>query len=213
MPSTFRNSFYAGLLVALSSAIYLLRLWSAENQVRLHSEHLVSSGRAAQLERGRRILVAALSRRWNNDRARLLHRLATRRPLLLRSHASPLSDAHSRSSGERHLAGAHAARGRGEAAARDQARVNSLNDALRIPLAPRKLEAVGLEARRSGERIAHTSAGRVLSPLISAARRRKTRHLLPERRAAVPSAPNPLRRCCGGKARGRAAFRPGNSAR
>ena len=40
--STFRYSFYAGLILALIIGVCLTRLWGAENQVRLHTEHFLS---------------------------------------------------------------------------------------------------------------------------------------------------------------------------
>ncbi len=74
MPSTFRNSFYIGLVLALLLGIWLARLWPAENQVRLHSEHLLR-----QIEKrnwGAGDFVASdYHDAWGHDRALLLERL------------------------------------------------------------------------------------------------------------------------------------------
>ena len=72
---TFRNGFYAGLVVAAIWGVYLARLWQAERQVELHSVHLLS-----QIEEKNWKAVAEFIRhdyedRWGNDRARLLERL------------------------------------------------------------------------------------------------------------------------------------------
>ena len=38
---TFRNGFYAGLVVAVIWGIYLFRLWQPERQIELHNVHLL----------------------------------------------------------------------------------------------------------------------------------------------------------------------------
>ncbi len=75
MSSSFRNSFWAGLLLAFLIVLWLMRLWSAENQVRRHSEHLVR-----QVERRNWSAVEELVAReyhddWGDDRAHLMARL------------------------------------------------------------------------------------------------------------------------------------------
>jgi hypothetical protein len=72
---TFRNGFYAGLIVAAIWGIYLARLWQAERQVELHSVHLL-----AQIEKKNWRTVGEFigndyQDRWGNDRALLLERL------------------------------------------------------------------------------------------------------------------------------------------
>jgi hypothetical protein len=82
--STFRNSFYAGSIVALLLGIWLARLWTAENQVRLHSEHFLD-----QLEQRRSASAVDFVANdyrddWGDDRPLLLTRLR----LVLRLFAS-----------------------------------------------------------------------------------------------------------------------------
>jgi len=72
---SFRNGFYAGLVVAVIWAIYLVRLWQGERQVELHSVHLL-----AQIEKKNWKAVGEFvgndyQDRWGNDRALLLERL------------------------------------------------------------------------------------------------------------------------------------------
>lgn len=43
MRNWFRDGFYAGVALALLLSVYLMRLWSAEHQIRLHSENLLSA--------------------------------------------------------------------------------------------------------------------------------------------------------------------------
>ncbi len=75
MDSTFRNWFYAGGLFALALGLWLAHLWSSENQVRLHSQHLI-----AQVEKWNwaaigDFITADYHDDWNDDRALLLARL------------------------------------------------------------------------------------------------------------------------------------------
>lgn len=75
MPATFRNSFYAGLLAAFLLGIWLVRLWGAENQVRLHSEHLLQLVEKRSASPAGDFLAADYHDDWGDDRARLLLRL------------------------------------------------------------------------------------------------------------------------------------------
>jgi hypothetical protein len=72
---TFRNGFYAGLVVAVLWGLYLARLWQPQRQVDLHNVHLL-----AQIEKKNWKAVGELigkdyQDRWGNDRALLLERL------------------------------------------------------------------------------------------------------------------------------------------
>lgn len=75
MPASFRNSFWAGLLLAFILWIYLIRLWGAQNQVRLHSEHLVHQIERRNWSAVERFVAADYRDAWGDDRARLLTRL------------------------------------------------------------------------------------------------------------------------------------------
>jgi hypothetical protein len=72
---TFRNGFYAGLVVAVIWGVYLARLWQAQRQIELHSVHLL-----AQVEKKNWKVVGEFvghdyQDRWGDDRALLLERL------------------------------------------------------------------------------------------------------------------------------------------
>ncbi len=75
MPASFRNSFYAGLLVAFVIGICLVRLWGAEKQVRLHSEHLVHQVERRNWSAVENFVAPDYGDDWGDDRARLLTRL------------------------------------------------------------------------------------------------------------------------------------------
>ena len=75
MPASFRNSFWAGLLLAFILGIYLMRLWGAEHQVRLHSEHFVHQVERRNWSAVEKFIAADYHDAWGDDRARLLTRL------------------------------------------------------------------------------------------------------------------------------------------
>ena len=75
MPLTFRNSFYVGLLAAFVISIWLVRLWGAEKQVRLHSEHLVHQVERRSWSAVENSVARDYRDEWGDDRARLLARL------------------------------------------------------------------------------------------------------------------------------------------
>lgn len=126
MPSTFRNSFYAGLLVAFILGVWLVQLWSAENQVRLHGEHLVQQVEGRSWSAVSDYLAPDYHDAWGDDRTRLLTRLH-----LLGRFLFDLTI--TISSGRTQVNGDDATwsvrlqlAGRGEAAAEIESRVNSL---------------------------------------------------------------------------------------
>ena len=160
MPSTFRNSFYAGLLVA-----FIARDLAGASLER------GESGAAAQ----RAFLHQVERRNWSAvEKFRRAPIITTPGATIARSCSTACgwsaasffdltitaSDVHTRSSGTaRHLAGAHADRRARRSRGEITARVNSLTTPFELPLAAGKLEAVGLEAGRGDERIARASAG------------------------------------------------------
>lgn len=75
MSSTFRNGFWAGLLVAFLLGLWLVRLWAAENQVRLHSEHLVHQVERRNWNAVGEFIAPEYRDDWGHDRAQLLNRL------------------------------------------------------------------------------------------------------------------------------------------
>ena len=75
VPSTFRNGFYAGLIVALFLALWLAQLWSAERQVHLHSQHLLRQVENRNWTEAGEFVAADYHDEWGDDRALLLRRL------------------------------------------------------------------------------------------------------------------------------------------
>ncbi len=121
----FKNGFYAGLLVAFILGLWLTQLWSAENQVRLHSEHLIHAVEKRDWAGVENFLAVDYHDTWGDDREQLLQRLR-RVARYLFSLTITASDARIRVSG---VGASWTARirleARGEAAA-EISRINSL---------------------------------------------------------------------------------------
>ena len=75
MPSTFKNGFVAGVIVALVFGLWLAQLWRAENQVRLHSEHFLRQIEKRNAAAAGDFLALDYHDDWGHDRALLLSRL------------------------------------------------------------------------------------------------------------------------------------------
>src|SRR5438067_258883 len=71
---TFRNGFYAGLLIAVIWALYLARLWQGPRQVELHSIHLLAQIEKKDWKAVGEFISNDYQDRWGNDRALLLER-------------------------------------------------------------------------------------------------------------------------------------------
>ena len=84
MPSTFRNGFYGGVLAAFIIGLWLVRLWQPENQLRLHSEHLIHQIEQRDWSAVENLVAPDYRDDWGNDRAALL----TRMRLVLRAVSS-----------------------------------------------------------------------------------------------------------------------------
>lgn len=72
---SFRNGFYAGLVVAAVWGIYLARLWQPQRQVELHSVHLLAQIEKRNWKSVGEFVGSEYRDRWGNDRALLLERL------------------------------------------------------------------------------------------------------------------------------------------
>ena len=72
---SFRNGFYAGLVVAVIWGIYLVRLWQPQRQVELHSIHLLEQIEEEDWNAVGEFIGESYQDRWGNDRTLLLERL------------------------------------------------------------------------------------------------------------------------------------------
>src|SRR5262249_48438844 len=73
--TTFRYSFYAGLTLAVIVGIWLIRLWGAENQVRLHAEHLLHQIEERDWQGAGEFLAVSYHDDWGDDRQLMISRL------------------------------------------------------------------------------------------------------------------------------------------
>jgi hypothetical protein len=74
MRNWFRDGFYLGLGLALVLSIYLLRLWGAEHQVRLHSEHLIRAIENKSWPKFATFIADDYQDQWGQDHAQVLER-------------------------------------------------------------------------------------------------------------------------------------------
>lgn len=75
VPSTFKHTFIGGAIVALLLGLWLAQLWSAENQVRLHSEHFLRQIEKRKAAAAGAFLALEYHDDWGHDRALVLDRL------------------------------------------------------------------------------------------------------------------------------------------
>jgi len=75
MSTTFRNGFYAGLMVAVALGVYLHLLWQPARQVELHSQHLLEQIEDKDWDAIGAFLAETYADQWQQDRATVLLRL------------------------------------------------------------------------------------------------------------------------------------------
>jgi hypothetical protein len=75
VPSIFKHSFIGGAIVALVLGLWLAQLWSAENQVRLHSEHFLRQIEKRKAAGAGAFLAPNYHDDWGHDRELVLDRL------------------------------------------------------------------------------------------------------------------------------------------
>ncbi|HZE12438.1 MAG TPA: hypothetical protein VE086_01655, partial [Chthoniobacterales bacterium] len=71
----FRNGFYAGVVVAMLCAIYLVRLWQLQRQIELHNTHLLAQVEKHKWKAVGEFIGDTYYDQWGNDRKLLLQRL------------------------------------------------------------------------------------------------------------------------------------------
>jgi hypothetical protein len=74
MRNWFRDGFYVGLGLAFALAIYLIWLWGAEHQVRLHTDHLLQAVESKSWPKFATFIGDDYNDQWNQDRALVLER-------------------------------------------------------------------------------------------------------------------------------------------
>ena len=72
---TFRNGFYAGIVVAVLWSIYLFQLWQPQRQIELHNVHLLEQIEKRNWKNVGEFVGETYQDRWGNDRRLLLERL------------------------------------------------------------------------------------------------------------------------------------------
>lgn len=75
LPQNFRTSFYAASVLAIALGLWLAQLWPAENQVRLHSEHLLRQLEKKNWSAVGDFIAPEYRDDWRDDRALVLSRL------------------------------------------------------------------------------------------------------------------------------------------
>jgi hypothetical protein len=73
--STFRISFYAGALLAALIGLWLMQLWQAEKQVRLHSEHFIPQIEKRNWSATANYIAADYHDDWGHDQKTIVNRL------------------------------------------------------------------------------------------------------------------------------------------
>lgn len=75
MQISFRNGFYAGLLLALIIGIWLFQLWQPARQVQLHSEHFISAVEGKNWDALAAFIDETYQDQWKQDRALVRSRM------------------------------------------------------------------------------------------------------------------------------------------
>ncbi len=89
MRTSFRTGLLAGLIGAIVLGLYLFQLWDAENQVRLHSEHLLVALEKKQWTAVNEFLDPTYEDQWGHDRALVVSRLQQILPYARNLHIRP----------------------------------------------------------------------------------------------------------------------------
>ncbi len=74
MRTWFRDGFYAGAGLALAFGLYLMWLWGAEHQVRLHSSHFLEATESRSWSKFATFLADDYQDQWGQDHALVLQR-------------------------------------------------------------------------------------------------------------------------------------------
>ncbi len=75
MTITFRGGFYGGLVVAICIGLYLIWLWGAAHQARLHTENFFHAIEHRDWETVADFIGNDYQDQWGDDRARVLERM------------------------------------------------------------------------------------------------------------------------------------------
>jgi hypothetical protein len=122
----FRNGFYAGLVVAMLCAIYLVRLWQPQRQIELHNTHLLAQIEKHKWKAVDEFIGDTYHDQWGNDRKLLLRRLPEVIGALGNAQIEAEDIAIRRQEGRGYWTAKITVKGTGEFADHIQTRVNSL---------------------------------------------------------------------------------------
>jgi hypothetical protein len=125
---SFRNGFYAGLLLALIVGLYLFRLWQPERQVQLHSAHLLAQIEQNDWTAVEEFIAADYRDRWGNDHALLLERLRRVFRVLSKARIEAAAPSARTADGQGYWTAKITITGGGEFAGQIEGRVNALKD-------------------------------------------------------------------------------------
>jgi hypothetical protein len=123
---TFRNGFYAGIIVAVIWGIYLFRLWQPQRQIELHNTHLLAQIEKHNWKAVGEFIGDTYQDQWGNDRTLLLHRLPQAVGALSNTQIEASDVAIRREAGRGYCTAKIMVKGTGEFADYIQTRVNSL---------------------------------------------------------------------------------------
>ncbi|MFL6521575.1 MAG: hypothetical protein ACJ8NS_15255 [Chthoniobacterales bacterium] len=124
---SFRNGFYAGLVLTMVWAIYLVRLWQPQRQIELHNTHLLAQIEKHNWKGVGEFIDDTYRDRWGNDRNLLLQRLSQVVGALGRTQIKSRDVAIRREESRGYWTAKIMVRGTGEFADYIQTRVNSLD--------------------------------------------------------------------------------------
>ena len=123
---TFRNGFYAGVIIAVAWGAYLFRLWQPQRQIELHNRHLLEQIEEHDWKAVGEFIGENYQDRWGNDRKLLLERLPQVFRALGKTRIEASAVAVRREEGRGYLTAKVTVTGTGELADYIQNRVNSL---------------------------------------------------------------------------------------
>lgn len=79
MSASFRNAFYAGLVLAIAAGLFVFQLWQPDRQLELHTRHLLRAIEANDFDSVAKFIDASYADQWGHNREAVLARLRNAR--------------------------------------------------------------------------------------------------------------------------------------